>query len=155
MTLLFCQWRHAAIDYASHNNYFDDLIYVFRQCTLNSPSICKNAARAYFTISPTLPLSTQSCISGVAQSSSRTSCPRRKRVICHDLNLLTQVMAACWFCRAGRGIFSVWLWQRWENNNTWSWCSSSLSGTESNWNWNERNHQWCQCWLILYTYFLC
>jgi len=39
----FCQWRHAAIDYASHNNYFDDLIYIFRQCTLNSPSICKNA----------------------------------------------------------------------------------------------------------------
>jgi len=33
------------IDYASHNNYFDDFIYVFRQCTLNSPSICKNAYR--------------------------------------------------------------------------------------------------------------
>ena len=48
MTLLFCQWRHTAIDYASHNNYSDDLIYVFRQCTLNSPSICKNATRTSF-----------------------------------------------------------------------------------------------------------
>ena len=45
--IVFCQWRHAAIDYASHNNYSDDLIYVFRQCTLNSPSICKNATGTY------------------------------------------------------------------------------------------------------------
>ena len=27
-----------------HRNYFDDLIYVFRQCTLNPSSICKNAS---------------------------------------------------------------------------------------------------------------
>ena len=49
----FCQWRHAAIDYASHNNYFDDLIYVFRQCTLNSPSICKNAPRSTIVVGST------------------------------------------------------------------------------------------------------
>jgi len=63
-----------------------------------------------------------------------------------DTKYAVMVNFWCW-CRARRGIFSVWLRQGWKNNNTRSWCSSAFSGIESDWGRIKGDDQWCQLWL--------